>query len=95
MNIDALLGKDFYHTFFTEGIISGKSNEPVALSCNSRWVLSSICFLAVVGSPILLKTEDSPWLKTLVNDSKVDTNGSRGFNFNVDEFLQILVSLEI
>ena len=36
MNIDTLLGKDFYHTFFTEGIISGKSNEPVELSCNSR-----------------------------------------------------------
>ena len=35
-----LLQTDFYHTFFTDEIIRGKSNEPVALSSHFGWVLS-------------------------------------------------------
>ena len=40
MNIDILIGTDFYHTFFTDEIIRGKSNKPVALSSHFGWVLS-------------------------------------------------------
>ena len=40
MNIDILIGTDFYHTFFTDEIIRGKSNEPVALSSHFRWIFS-------------------------------------------------------
>ena len=40
MNIDILIGTGFYHTFFTDEIIRGKSNEPVALSSRFGWVLS-------------------------------------------------------
>ena len=40
MNIDILIGTDFYHTFFNNEIIWGKSNEPVALSSHFGWVLS-------------------------------------------------------
>ena len=40
MNIDILIGTDFYHTFFTDEIIRGKSNEPVALSSHFGWALS-------------------------------------------------------
>ena len=35
-----LIGTDFYHTFFTDEIIRGKSNEPVALSSHFGWDLS-------------------------------------------------------
>ena len=41
MNKDILIGTDFYHTFFTDEIIRGKSNEPVALRSHFGWVLSS------------------------------------------------------
>ena len=37
-NID-IIGKDFHHIFFTDEIIRGKSNEPVALSSHFGWVL--------------------------------------------------------
>ena len=40
MDTDILIGTDFYHTFFTDEIIQGKSNEPVALSSHFGWVLS-------------------------------------------------------
>ena len=40
MNIDILIGADFYYTFFTDEIIRCKSNEPVALSFHFGWVLS-------------------------------------------------------
>ena len=40
MNIDILVGTDFYHTFFTDEVIRGKSNEPVALSSHFGWILS-------------------------------------------------------
>ena len=40
VNIDILIGKYVYHTFFTDEIIRGKSNEPVALSSHFGWFLS-------------------------------------------------------
>ena len=40
MNIDILIGTDFYHTFFPDEIIRGKSNEPAARSSHFEWVLS-------------------------------------------------------
>ena len=40
MNIDVLIGIDFYSTFFTEEIIRGEFSEPVALSSHFWWVLS-------------------------------------------------------
>ena len=40
MDIDILIGTDFYHTFFTDEIIRGKSNKPVELSSHFGWVLS-------------------------------------------------------
>ena len=39
MNIHILIGTDFYHKFFTDEIMRGKSNEPVALSSHFGWVL--------------------------------------------------------
>ena len=40
INIDILIGTDFYHTFCTDEIIRGTSNKPVALSSLFGWVLS-------------------------------------------------------
>ena len=40
MNIDILIGTDFYHTIFTDEIIRGQSNESVVLSSRFGWVLS-------------------------------------------------------
>ena len=42
MNIDILIKIDFYHTFLSDEIIRGKSNEPVWLSSHFRWVLSEL-----------------------------------------------------
>ena len=41
MNIDILIGTDFYHTFFTDEIIRVKCNEPVTLSFHFGYVLSA------------------------------------------------------